>query len=173
MATVEDNRVCDQKFSEWAEKFPECRTVLALSPSDYELRRLRTLFPAGKILALGREDWNLNLPWLREPVDLVTVCNVFHYSPNPAAWFSNVLGACRQLWIQDLVVRPRGNPQLGSDGDCCRFSWGEPLGKPSWPVFNLRILGERIREFEAYDAGSYRADALLINFVARIGGAAI
>lgn len=118
---------------------------------------------------INRQDWDLNKPGTRT-ADIIVLCNVFHYSPDPALWFKNVLACCKELWITDIICRRRGgNSELGADGDAVRYSLGG-VAIPEAKIFYLDDLEDKLQAFWTYDAGSFRAGHLCINFVAAIKG---
>lgn len=164
MAVAGDYEACEQQFLRWSAH--PVKKVIGLSLDERQRRIVQKLYPFAQLLDFRVKDWDLNEPG-KEAADLVVACNVFHYSPDPLKWFTHVLACCKQFWIQDLLFRHRGKDGLGPDGDRTRYSYG-PDGRSN--TFDLSVLGDRLLDFEAYDAGSMDCKRLTLNFVARIRG---
>jgi hypothetical protein len=164
MAVDQDYEACERYFLKWS-KEPVSK-IIGLSLNDRQCRIVSNLYPRAEFLRWRVSDWDLNNQG-RELTDLVVACNVFHYSPDPGRWFSNVLGCCKRFWIQDLLFRHRGENGLGPDGDKMRYTFGPDTRAG---VFDLSMLGPALLDFHAYDAGSLDSGRLTLNFVACLRG---
>lgn len=173
MAVKEDYdnlRVAIRRWLEQSDRKPG-GVILTLSPDDTQERIIYDEIGTATYQRFLQRHWDLNEPWPGgEKPELTIACNVFHYSPNPALWFANVLGACKELWLQDLVWRPRGTSQLGVDGDKARYCLGNLPIQSNATYFNLNLIKDRILDYWTYDAGSLRAHRTMVNFVARLKG---
>jgi hypothetical protein len=159
--TPEDYRMYEEVLPEWAEKIKTTDSVAVLSPNPQQLALLQRLFPEANVQAVPRHQgsrdlgaWDLNYPSIK-CWDLVVAQNVWHYSPRPLLWFRNAFAACRDLWVQDLIDRWRGEPDgLGPDGDTMRYCL-LPGYRSSHPVsFDLCWVGNgHLLDFRQYHGG--------------------
>lgn len=170
MAVKEDLIACENAWFDWIHLVKDCKRIIGCSLNDEQLKLLHTMFPNAKSHNYTISSWNLNnLP--PSTADVIIACNVFHYSPNPALWFNNVLSSCRYFWMQDLYMRYRGDgSELGKDGDSARYALGYAKTVNLEHAHNLKQYGERLIDYRVYDAGSMRAGRTSINFVACFRG---
>jgi hypothetical protein len=133
------------------------RTVLLLSPSLADVVFVGRCFPRSRLLVATRETWDLNQRFpAAGRVDLVIASNVFHYAPDPARWFANVLGMTRYFMLQDLITRRRSTTADGlcDDGDSVRYSFGSRGEASSFAgAYDLSPLEAQIEVFKPFDGG--------------------
>lgn len=178
MATPQDYEVYRRVWPKWAEIcLPSTNGRILLCSPDKVQFSITQLFYANHLLMQRSEsEWNLNSPWLEDPVDVIIACNVFHYSYDPIKWFDNCFSACKFLWLQDLFSRPRGHngTELSKDdpSDMTRYGLGGVFSSnvPVDTAFDLAMYKDRLLAYEVYDAGSFRECKALINFVACFRG---
>jgi hypothetical protein len=131
------------------------RTLLLHSPSDDDIAFLRAQFPKARLLVATRGTWDLERPFpARGRVDLVVASNVFHYSPDPARWFENVLAMTRYFIVQDLVSRRRSTAPDGlcDDGDRMRYSYStEGVESDFAAAYDLAAQARHIHTFLRFD----------------------
>lgn len=132
-------------------------TVLLLSPSDEDIVFLRAQFPRARFLVATRGLWDINQAFPAPGrVDLVVASNVFHYSPDPERWFSNVLGMTRYFILQDLVSRRRSTTPDGlcDDGDRVRYSYSAQGVQSDFAgAYDLSAQAAHIHAFMRFDGG--------------------
>ncbi len=132
-------------------------TLLLLSPSEEDIAFLRGQFPRARLLLATRGIWDLNRPFPSPGrVDLVVASNVFHYSPDPERWFSNVLGMTRYFIIQDLVSRRRSTAPDGlcDDGDRMRYSFvNRGIRSEFAAAYDLSAQEGHLKAFFTFDGG--------------------
>ena len=118
---------------------------------------VRSEFPNARLLVATRGTWDLNQPFPASGrVDLVIASNVFHYSPDPERWFSNVLGMTRYLILQDLITRRRSSTPDGlcDDGDRMRYSYSsEGVQSDFSGAYDLSAQARHIHTFTRFDGG--------------------
>ncbi|HTQ04612.1 MAG TPA: class I SAM-dependent methyltransferase [Polyangiaceae bacterium] len=133
------------------------RTVLLLSPSDEDIAFLRGQFPETRLLVATRGTWDLNQPFpAAGRVDLVVASNVFHYSPEPERWFSNVLGMTRYFILQDLIARRRSTAPDGlcDDGDRMRYRFSQRgIESDFGAAYDLSAQAPHIAHFLLFEGG--------------------
>lgn len=137
----------------------EARKILLLSPSLFDVQLIRKIFPGSSIYVALFEDWNLNdmPPNGIGSFDLAIASNVFMYSENPRAWFSNLLETANIVVLQDIKYRKRSNkfPYLGLDADKVRYT--NKLNnyfnvEPNQPTFELcQLSNVEIVYYNEYD----------------------
>lgn len=167
MAVIQDYDSCQQYFRKWSINFSPQR-IIGCSLDSRQWNILSRLYPQASRIAFSISDWDLNNP-CPTSADLIVFCNVFHYATAPERWFRHALAACRQLWVQDLLFRWRGSAGLGTDGDSMRYTLGHNYD-PIVPTFDLTNVANKLLDFASYDAGSFAAGRLMINFVAAFEG---
>lgn len=172
MAVTEDYDACRTYWAKWSKKFTP-RKIVSCSGNSIQVAILKDMFLVAEVINWGIERWSLDYP-CQTTADVIVVCNVFHYSPNPSLWLKNCLASCKQLWLQDLFSRPRG-PQgkefsITDTGDCVRYGYGGIATSNTYDVFDLVTLKDRILDYSVYDAGSFREGKAMINFAACIKG---
>lgn len=176
MATPYDYEKYKKYWPQWATRcnLNNDSRVLICSPDQAQYRLIQMLCPEAHLMQRTEVEWDLNRPWKEDPVDIIVACNVFHYSRKPDLWFKNCFGACRYLWIQDLISRPRGIHGLEfstiDHGDCQRYRLGDNLIPSRYATFDLLTYQENLLHIEIYDAGSQEAKATLLNFIALFQG---
>lgn len=101
--------------------------VMIHSPWQEQLDCLNKYF--SNVSSVGIKEWNLLEP-SNIHTDILIICDVLMYVPNPRLAIENARASCKTLIIQDLMNRQRGvDSEFGSDGDCMRFSFnGEGQG---------------------------------------------
>lgn len=77
------------------------------------------------VKVLSKNEWDIKDGKLKSMLGLLVFCNVFMYIDQPAIAFGNVLGSCKYLLIQDIIIRNRGLNIFGGDGDCMRYEYHE------------------------------------------------
>lgn len=133
-------------------------SLLLISPDRDDLQFARSRFPRARIFASFRWNWDLNrpCPFGADRFDLCLVSNVFHYSPDPALWYENLLATTRVALIQDLIWRKRSDspPFLGPDGDAIRYEFNERgVHSAAERTFDLSMLDLQFRYFETFSGG--------------------
>jgi len=153
-----NHQALGRAFAHYA-KSANPRSVMLLTPSKYDVDLVRATFQTARIFVATRKTWDLNRRFPSDgTVDLLVVSNVFHYSPDPALWFENVLGMTTHCIVQDLIFRRRSaspdglNKDPADGGDSVRYSF-ESRGERSEfaSPFDLSALENQIEYFEAYD----------------------
>lgn len=134
----------------------QVKRVLLFSPNLEQLALVRQQFPGARVYCSDKSLWNLSdcKDWA---FDLAFLCNVMHYSPDPALWLKNLFQACRYVVVQDLIDRRRGTqaPYLGTDGDATRYSFRARGERSAYPhAYDLSHLDAQCTYFQAYAASN-------------------
>jgi len=131
--------------------------LMLLSPSLDDVAFVKQQFPEARLLVATRDTWDLNQAFSApEGVDLVMASNVFHYSPDPGRWFSNVLAMTRYFILQDLVFRRRSTAPDGlcDDGDAIRYAFHSRGVESAFAsAFDLSRVEATFEMFREFDGG--------------------
>jgi hypothetical protein len=165
MAVQEDYKALEELASRRRTACLDYHKILLCSPSSKQLSLIKKLFTYKQVSTSNIDTWDFSQPCLTK-TDLLIIQNVFHYSPDPELWFENCIAGCKELWVQDLMIRPRGPNGLGEDGDKMRYRFHQPVPE----TFDLKVLEDRMHEFWFYDAGTLRAGLTCINFITAMRG---
>jgi len=131
--------------------------LMLLSPSIDDVAFVKQQFPGSRLLVATRDTWDLNQAFPGSGgVDLVLASNVFHYSPDPGRWFSNVLAMTRYFILQDLIFRRRSTAPDGlcNDGDAVRYSFHSRGVESAFAAaYDLSRVEATFEMFSAFDGG--------------------
>lgn len=134
------------------------RSVHIISGTSLEVDLVRGMWGIQPTVTT-KDEWDLNSPPPPNvSADLIILCNVMMYSPDPARWLKNLGLAAPLILVQDSVrARRGGTTELGHgdvDGDSMRYGIShlgvEAVTDPGSPTFDFSTSGHAIVDLELY-----------------------